>query len=69
MTEIPMQLWRVKPSNDSNVVVIVWSHSRSQALRMASDEWLDGYGSSDNWIADPITMPGDRVRLGITLNV
>jgi hypothetical protein len=68
-----LQLWVVQPDRnlfpDSKVKVILWAMGREDAKRSAWSGWLNGLGDPDNFIVTPITNPGDRVKLEITLNV
>lgn len=68
-----MQLWVVQPDAerfpDSNVKTIVWALGREGAKRKAKEGWLRGMGDPALFICTPITKPGDRVKLDITLNV
>lgn len=68
-----MQLFVVQPDAerfpDSNVKTIVWAFHREDAKRKAHEGWLRGMGDPDQFICTPITEPGDRVKLDITLNV
>jgi len=49
-----------------NVKVIVWTIGRENAKRKAH-EWIGN--DPDKYVVTPITNPGDRVKLDITLNV
>lgn len=62
------QLFTIHPRN-TNIHVVVWGVGREQA-KEAARRWLgEGWGGSDNWDVIPITKPGDRVHLDITLSV
>jgi hypothetical protein len=62
------QLFTVHPRH-TNVHVVVWAMGREHAKSRA-ESWLQGsYGGKDNWDVIPITAPGDRVHLDITLSV
>lgn len=62
------QLFVVQRSEDirDNAKVIVWALSREDAKRKAS-LWIQG--DRERFVVTPITNPGDRVKLDITLNV
>jgi hypothetical protein len=66
-----MQLFVVQPPNghESNVKVVVWASGRDDAGRKAEAGWLRGYGRAHEFVITPITDPGDRVKVDITLNV
>lgn len=49
-----------------NAKFITWAYGRDDAIRRAAD-WVPGIPSE--YIVEPITNPGDRVKLEITLNV
>jgi hypothetical protein len=49
-----------------NVHVITWAHGREGAKRNANT-WIGG--DPDKYIVTPLTAPGDRVHLDITLAV
>jgi hypothetical protein len=67
------QLWVIQPDREqfpsSNVKVVLWANGREEAKRQANAGWLSGMGNPDYFICTPITNPGDRVKLDITLNV
>lgn len=50
---------------DGNAHVVVWAYDREQAKRQAR-QWLDR--NPDYYVVSPLTAPGDRVHLDITLS-
>lgn len=64
--EFSMQLWLLKPNEKSNIKFITWAMNREAAKRKAGT-WIGG--NADNYIVEPLTMPGDRVKLDIVLSV
>lgn len=68
-----MQLWVIQPDTQrfpgNNMKVVLWAIDREQAKRLANVGWLSGMGNPDYFVCTPITSPGDRVKLDITLNV
>lgn len=68
-----MQIFVVQPDRraypQSNMKVILWAGGRDDAKRKASRSTLREMGNPDEYIVTPITNPGDRVKLDITLNV
>lgn len=66
-----MQLWLVKPTAKSNAKFITWARNREHA-KIKAQSWFGSghpWDSSDNYIVEPVTMPGDRVKLDIVLSV
>lgn len=49
-----------------NIKVITWALGRESAKRNAHD-WIGG--NMDQYIVSPLTNPGDRIHLDITLAV
>jgi hypothetical protein len=50
-----------------NTHVIVYETGREQAKRAAS-RWLGDYnGGPDNYIVTPLTAPGDRIHIDLSL--
>lgn len=49
-----------------NVRVFVWAIDREEAKRQART-WIGS--DSDNYIVTPLTNPGDRIHLALTLYV
>jgi hypothetical protein len=58
-----MQLYMCETGNAH---VLTWASGREDAKRKAR-VWLSG--DPDKYIVTPLTDPGDRVHLAITLNV
>ena len=50
-----------------NAHVITWAHDRDDAIRKGA-AWLGG-NYADRFTVTPLTAPGDRVKLDITLYV
>lgn len=49
-----------------NAHVLTWAHDREDA-KIKARHWL--WYNPDNYIVTPLTAPGDRINLNITLNV
>lgn len=71
-----MQLFIVSPDMGSNVKVVVWALGREDAKRRTQhrlsfqDPYQQGalQPNPDKYIVTPVTNPGDRVHLSVTLN-
>lgn len=68
MPNSQMQLFVVQPFGGAfdNVKYVVWAHGREDAKRKART-WLGA--DPDKYVVTPITNPGDRVHLEVTLNI
>lgn len=51
---------------NNNAHVITWSFDREDAKRRAAP-WLSG--DRDKYVVTPLTNPGDRVKLDITISI
>lgn len=65
-----MRLYIVQPHSGSNIKVVVFSIDTKSAAREAMP-WIAGpdWDDPDKYVVTPITKPGDRVKLAVTLNV
>lgn len=62
-------LFLVNPRG-TNIRCFVWALGREDAKEKAKN-WIGriSYGGPDQWIVTPLTSPGDRVKLDLTLNI
>lgn len=60
------QMWVVSPGEGSTFKCVVWAGDREDAKRKART-WLAR--DPDHYICTPVTNPGDKVKVDITLNV
>lgn len=64
-----MRLYIVQPMSGSNAKFVTWAMKDDDA-RQQAHTWFgyDGGPSWDKYVVTPITKPGDRIHMSITLN-